>query len=240
MQEIIRLDLGTVNCYLVSVKSGFILIDTGGYTFQGDPADNKCELLEKQLAENGCVPEKLLLILLTHGDIDHIANAKYLRDTYKAKVAIHNEDSILTTDLTVEKVLSNFKFDSAFLTFVSMLIKTLIKKATQKSIDSYTEFIADELIDEDYDLSHYNFDAKVIHLPGHTKGSIGLLTKDGNLISGDVFANIKKPGIALNAYDFPVLKKSIGKLKGLNIQMVYPGHGKPFRFSDLSKKIERY
>ena len=77
MQEIIRLDLETVNCYLLPVKNGFILVDTGGFTFQGDPTDDKCKLLENKLIETGCVPGMLLLVILTHGDVDHSANSKF-------------------------------------------------------------------------------------------------------------------------------------------------------------------
>ena len=45
------------------------------------------------------------------------------------------------------------------------------------------------------DLSGYGFEAKVLHLPGHSKGSIGLLAADGSLFSGDLLENRGKPGI---------------------------------------------
>jgi len=89
MQEIIRLDLETVNCYLLPVKNGFILVDTGGFTFQGDPTDDKCKLLENKLIENGCVPGMLLLVILTHGDVDHSANSKFLQEKYNVKILLH-------------------------------------------------------------------------------------------------------------------------------------------------------
>lgn len=233
MQNIIRLNLGTVNCYLLPVQKGFILIDTGGYTFQGNPTDNKRELLEKLLIENGCIPGKLRLVILTHGDVDHIANGKYLQDKYKVKIAIHKADTPLVSNLSVEKVLSNFKFNSPFLSFMSLLMRSLIIKTTKRIVGLYQEFQPDEFIDEDYDLSQYGLDARILYLPGHTNGSIGILTKDGDLLAGDIFANIKKPVRAINAYNFSDLQKSIQKLKELNIRTVYPGHGNPFQFSEL-------
>lgn len=70
-------------------------------------------------------------------------------------------------------------------------------------------------------------------MPGHTHGSIGILTEDGNLIAGDTLANMKKPSPALNAVDFSKLTESINRLKSMNIKNVYPGHGKPFKVEDM-------
>ena len=112
---------------------------------------------------------------------------------------------------------------------------SLFVKIANKIIQNYIEFEADELIDDRYDLKKYNLDAKIIHLPGHTKGSIGILTNDGNFICGDILANTKKPSIALNALSFKELKNSINKLPSDKIKMVYPGHGEPFEYKEYKK-----
>ena len=85
MNQIIHLDLGGVNVYLLKAKDSFVLIDTGGYTFNDRPINDRCDLLDEKLIENGCTPGKLKLIILTHGDIDHIANCKFLKEKYKTK-----------------------------------------------------------------------------------------------------------------------------------------------------------
>jgi len=54
-------------------------------------------------------------------------------------------------------------------------------------------FTPDILLEDGYDLSHYGLNAKVISLPGHSRGSIGILTKEGDLFCGDFFENIKGP-----------------------------------------------
>jgi glyoxylase-like metal-dependent hydrolase (beta-lactamase superfamily II) len=89
------------------------------------------------------------------------------------------------------------------------------------------------MIQEGDSLSRFGFSAKIIHLPGHTSGSIGVLTDTGELICGDVYANIKKPVPAPNAFDFKQLKSSISRLKSYNITEIYPGHGEPFRSSEI-------
>ena len=104
---------------------------------------------------------------------------------------------------------------------------------TKKIIRDYIEFDIDGMIDANYDLSKYKLDADILHLPGHTHGSIGILMREGNLIVGDVLTNTKKPSIAMNAYDFSLLRKSVLSLKSKNLCKVYPGHGEPFSFLQL-------
>ena len=77
--------LGSVNCYLIGSQAGYLLIDTGG--------PNQRLALEKGLADAGCRPGRLKLIVLTHGDFDHTGNAAYLREKFGAKLAMHAGDS---------------------------------------------------------------------------------------------------------------------------------------------------
>jgi len=233
MQEIIRLDLGSVNAYLLPVEDGFILVDVGGYTFTDKPINNRCAILDQKLTENGCVPGKLRLVILTHGDIDHIANCKFIKEKYGAKIIIHKDDINLVHNLTIEKLFSNFKFKKVSLRIVSGLMHPVFVRISKKIIREYIEFEIDEVIEADYDLRKYKLDADILHLPGHTPGSIGILMKEGNLIVGDALTNTKKPAMAINACDFSLLKKSVLSLKSKNIGEVFPGHGEPFRFAQL-------
>jgi len=67
--EIVPLKTGMVNCYLIKSGEGFILVDTGISLSRA--------VLNRELEKNGCVPGKLKLIIMTHGDIDHSGNALY-------------------------------------------------------------------------------------------------------------------------------------------------------------------
>lgn len=78
-QEIIRIDLGGVNCYLLKENSKFILFDTGGHLFMDKTFSNRREELEKELETYGCTQNNLVLIVLTHGDNDHATNAAFLK-----------------------------------------------------------------------------------------------------------------------------------------------------------------
>ena len=77
--------LGSVNCYLINVGTGYILIDTG--------SSNKCKELERELESIGCTPGNLKLIIITHGDFDHTGNAAYISKKFSTKIAMHYDDS---------------------------------------------------------------------------------------------------------------------------------------------------
>lgn len=74
----------SVNCYLVRLDDGFVLIDTGRAVQRA--------VISERLAAEGCTPGTLKLILLTHGDFDHCGNAAYLRRSYGAPIALHADD----------------------------------------------------------------------------------------------------------------------------------------------------
>jgi glyoxylase-like metal-dependent hydrolase (beta-lactamase superfamily II) len=80
---------------------------------------------------------------------------------------------------------------------------------------------------EGFDLARYGWAAKVVELPGHSQGSVGVLSEEGELFCGDTLANQNGkvgPGMGDPA-DFV---DSIEKVKGLKAERIYPGHGEPF------------
>jgi len=196
------------NCYLLTTEKGFVLIDTGG--------KSKRRKLEQELASEGCRPGNLFLILLTHGDFDHTGNCAYLREKYGTKIAMHHNDAGMVEqgDMFWNRQTGN------------IILKKLIN-----SFFKITRFKPDFELDESSDLSTYGLNAKVLYLPGHSKGSIGLLTSDKDLFCGDLFTNQKKPGPNSLVDNVDELNDSIDKVKSLDINTVYPGHGQPFQMS---------
>jgi len=200
--------LGSVNCYLVETDTGCILIDTGG--------SNKRAELEKELESAGCKPGNLKLIVLTHGDFDHAGNAAYLRKKFGTKIAMHDDDSGM-----VER---GDMFWNRKKTNILIRIMVPIFFGFGKS----ERFKPDLTIEDGYNLSEYGFDAQVLHIPGHSKGSIGILTASGDLFCGDLLENTDKPVLNSIMDDLAAANASVEKLKSLEINTVYPGHGKPF------------
>ena len=203
--------LGSVNCYLIKTDTGYILIDTG--------CSNKRTDLEKELESAGCKPGDLKLIIITHGDFDHTGNAAYLRTKFGTQIAMHSDDSGMVErgDMFWNRKKPNI--------LVRKMAPILFKFGRSE------QFKPDLYIGNGYDLSRYGFEAKVICIPGHSKGSIGILTAGGDLICGDLLENRYKPDQPeLNSLmdDSAAAYDSVEKLKSLTINTVYPGHGEPF------------
>jgi hydroxyacylglutathione hydrolase len=200
--------LGGVNCYLIETDAGYVLVDTGSSNRRND--------LEKGLESAGCKPGNLKLIVLTHGDFDHTGNAAYLRSKYLTKIAMHYDDSGMVEqgDMFFNRKIPNI--------LLRMIIPVFF------GFDKSKRFVPDLYIDDGYNLSVYGLDAEVISIPGHSKGSIGILTGGGDFFCGDLLENTKEP--ALNSLiDQPgAANASIEKLKSLEMSTIYPGHGESF------------
>ncbi len=226
--NILRIDLGGVNCYLVKGEQGFILFDTGGHIVTDKQFSDRRELLEKELNAAGCTTNDLKLIVLTHGDNDHAHNASYLRKMYNAKIAMHEGDRELVESPTIQKWLKSFNYRSLIYKLVFIILRKTITTVTQKTLDDFEPFTPDIFLKDGDSLSPYGLDANVFHVPGHTDGSIAIFTSSGELIVGDTLTNTDKPGKAPNAFNFKQLNDSLLKLKNLPIKAVYPGHGASF------------
>jgi hydroxyacylglutathione hydrolase len=70
----------------------------------------------------------------------------------------------------------------------SPLIRSLV--GLLFSLPTADRFMPDFFVSQGDRLSEYGFDAEGIELPGHSKGSIGLLTEEGDLFCGDLLANV--------------------------------------------------
>jgi glyoxylase-like metal-dependent hydrolase (beta-lactamase superfamily II) len=99
----------------------------------------------------------------------------------------------------------------------------------------FDRFSPDLTLEDGQTLSPYGLDATVVHLPGHSTGSIGVLTSEGDLFSGDLIYNFLRPEM-IWIDDLPAAQASVERLKHLNVRTVYPGHGKPFPWAEFAAK----
>lgn len=199
--------MGSVNCFLVAAAEGFVLFDTGG--------SNQRAELQRELEQAGCRPGTLRLIVLTHGDFDHSGNAAHLRQVTGAPIAMHPDDVGMAE-----------RGDMSW----NRQGKKLILKTTGPlfGFGRSERFTPDILLRDGDDLAAYGLDAQVIHLPGHSLGSIGALLAGGDLIVGDLLENTKGPALNSIMDDRAAAAASLAKLKEYQVGTVYPGHGQPF------------
>jgi hydroxyacylglutathione hydrolase len=218
--KITTITFGGVNCYLITLEKGFVLIDTG---FSKNRED-----IEKELERAGCIPGILKLIVLTHGDFDHSGNCAYLCEKYGTKIAMNDGDKGM-----VEKGDLFYNRKVNFLTKILGKLMLLFLRTSLKEDDRFTPDIS---IEEGYDLSMFGFDARIIEIPGHSKGSIGVLTNTDQLFCGDLLQNTKEPAKNSMLIDHEAFNESLEKLKDLKINIVYPGHGQSFQMEQFMKK----
>ena len=204
MSTVQRIKCGLVNCYIVSDGDSAILIDTG----KKDYLDTVVE---------ACKPYKIKLIVLTHAHCDHAENAADLSEILVAPIAMHKDD--------VNLIESNNNQSLAARAFLGKIILSAsLKEFSRSKMKAFTPSV---FLKDGDDLVEYGISAKVIGLPGHTKGSIGVDVDGKELIVGDALMNMFYPTVAMLYNDEKAMKDSAKKITGLGERIIYFGHGKP-------------
>ena len=204
LAEVKRIRCGSVNTYLIEEHGRAVLVDTGRNGFE-----------EKVLAQ--CRKTKVELIVLTHGHADHVQNTAYLRKELGVPVALHKEDLSLIKD--------NFKEPLRFQGMLGMAVAEVTEKSFER--DRIPEFTPEIFIGEGDWLKDYGINARIMGLPGHTRGSIGIDLDEKAVIVGDALMNMFYPGLSLVYWNRAEMLKSADKISALGARKVYFGHGSP-------------
>lgn len=216
--EITIINLAGVNCYLVESDDGYVLIDTGFFF--------RRRAIDGEIGKAGCEPGDLKLIIITHGDTDHTGNAVYFRDKYGAKIAMHRAESPAT-----EK--GNLRFNRKLNKTSTRIMARLVFGLPFAGLSKSARFKPDVYIEDGDDFSEFGFLAKALHVPGHTKGSVAVLTEEGDLFCGDLLKSNGKAEKNKLVDDEAEMDESIERLKGMDIRKVYPGHGRAFKMEEM-------
>ena len=157
---------------------------------------------------------KIDAVLCTHHHSDHTGNLKRLKVSLKVPVAMHELD-IPVVEGREEMTPPSF--------IPAEIVKHL--KIEPCSIDRALQ-----------DGEFFCEDLQVIHVPGHTKGSICLLYKNQALITGDCVVgynerfpaqgkNELNPPIKMFSMDYEQAMKSLLRLPQYDFTAILPSHG---------------
>lgn len=203
MVEVHRIASGNVNCYIVTNKDKAILIDTGRKKYRE-------KILEK------CKEYHVSLIVLTHGHMDHCQNAAYLANALRIPVAMSEKDMDMIPD--------NRKQPMSAKTFLGKIVLSVSLSSFEK--DSLDVFEPTIYLKNGDNLNEYGIDAKVVELPGHTNGSIGLEIEGDKLFVGDALMNMFYPTVSMLYVDEQEMLSTAKNISELGERTIYFGHGK--------------
>lgn len=203
--EITRIKGGTDNCYIVSDGKNAILFDTSS-------GDSQAEVLEALSRYD------LKLVVLSHPHFDHAENAALISERFNVPVAYNKADDEIFDNYDSQSLMS---YGLVGFVVLKMSLKVLRETKVKRPADHF-------YVNEGDALEAYGFpDITVVELPGHTKGSIGLLVGDSAILVGDALDNWIRPGAGHLFYDLDVQKKTAEKIRSYGPRKVYYGHGKP-------------
>jgi hydroxyacylglutathione hydrolase len=211
-----RIVVRETNCYLLWGRRGVVLIDPG--------PPGSAPAIIAGAAEAGVTASDVRLILISHGHLDHYGAAAEVQAWCGAPVAAYPGEPEFSQDrrnaLPPAQTLRG-----SLIRWFYLIVSPLTRSAPLE---------ADLLLDDKADLLAYGVEAWTVHLPGHSPGSIGLTTADGDLFVGDLFVNYVVPSQPLYLSDAEAWQWSYERVQELRPRMLYVGHGEPFPGTDLN------
>jgi glyoxylase-like metal-dependent hydrolase (beta-lactamase superfamily II) len=224
---------GGVNLYLIRDGSSYATVDTGW------ESTSSVNLLEAQLAEAGIRFPDIKRAIVTHCHSDHMGMMSKLKRANNATTYLHrNEIDLIKVRYNKEN--SYWPITDKFI--LSHGVPPSELPPPDFDMPTLTSVVPpDILLKGGEEISVGEYTLRVINTPGHTPGHISLYEPHQKfLISGDVLLPTIATNAATHVLQMPnSLQKylnSLNTLRGLDIELVLPGHEYPF--SNHRKRIE--
>lgn len=221
----IRLRTGQNNVYCLQGSQGYVLVDAG-------PPGTGQSILSR-LKSQDIRPQEIVLIVVTHAHFDHVGGLKVLAEATRADVLAHRyEAELLRKGRLVLPPGRNLFFD-VLVRASGLFVNSFV---TLEPIDTQL------IIEEPHELAAYGIAGRVIPTPGHTQGSLSVVTEAGQAFVGDLCTNAFPLNLSAVAPPFledpEAVAASYRKLMALDIDEICPAHGAPFSAAKLEGALE--
>lgn len=216
--EVVPISLGTTRSFLlIGRKGGLVLVDAG------NPGDGK--KIIRAVEEADYRPEDISLIVITHGHRDHVGGLAELQERLSVKAIVHREDVKALTEGKEPEVVP--------VRLIGSLIEPILPERDIPLPPDKPEVIEEEKVS----LKGFGFEGEVIHIPGHTFGSMGVISEDGTAVIGDLvmgrFILYGRARLPVFAEDLSDVRDSIRKVLERDPEIIHTSHGGPFHPEDL-------
>jgi len=225
MQRSFSILLGITNVYLLRGRWGWLLVDAG---------PRHCERrLFRSLAHRGLQPASIKLIVVTHAHFDHVGSLAAIRSRCACPVAVHlaEADVLRRGQAVVPPSLS-------LITRPAVALARRHKRLTRRLM-AFPPVGPEIVVTGPLDLAPLGFDARIVPTPGHTAGSLSVLTGSGDAFVGDLAINyFRHHAWLLPPFgdDPRQIRQSWTDLIALGVRRFYPAHGLPLHVQRLPLK----
>lgn len=223
-QTVYRLLGGRVNVFLIENAGRFILVDTA--------MKRRQNTLLSALKQTGVTSGNLAALILTHTHFDHAQNSAAVMETFRTNLLVHQSEApyLKTGDSPLPK---------GTIWPAKMLMKYLgnfIRRINRYSpVDTVTP------IKEVFDLGPLGFEGRILHTPGHSKGSLTIILEDEIALTGDSMYG-QLPGNVFPAFadDTKLMIKNWKRVMDTGSTVFLPAHGRAISRKLLEREYARY
>ncbi len=212
---------GVANTHIIETSHGVIIVDAG--------MPHQARRILGKVRALGHSEKDLRLIFVTHGHIDHAGSAVALKRLTGAPIALHRDDMPLVATPSLKIPPGR----NRFIQFTKHVMDTFSWIAPLET------FAPDVILDDGQSLREFGLDARVVHTPGHTAGSVTIACDDGTAFVGDAILNLVRISFPLYWDDPATAFDSAHKIRALDSRVLYSGHGRPFSAAELDEFVAR-
>jgi glyoxylase-like metal-dependent hydrolase (beta-lactamase superfamily II) len=209
--------------YLLPGTTGYLLIDAGPRSY--------AEFFLRSIRRYGISPRQIRLILVTHVHFDHVGSLQAIEEKCGAPVLVHHAEAGLLRQGKVVLPPGTQPLTQRLIQFANRhprLVKRLFR---------FDPVTPDRVITASLDLIPFGFDARVLPTPGHTAGSLTVVTASGQAFVGDLAVNYLPGGRGPFWPPFGesrrLIRDSWQTLRNQGVTTIYPAHGSPFKVEKL-------
>ncbi|MCQ4046143.1 MBL fold metallo-hydrolase [Streptantibioticus rubrisoli] len=193
--------------YAVRIADGFALVDCGAAGAERD--------ILAALSGLGARPQDLRQIVLTHSHNDHAGSAAALVAATGATVAAGAADAPVIRGTVPEPPPVLLDWERPIFDSVAATVPPMPPCRVDREL-------------ADGDLLDWGVAARVLHIPGHTAGSVAVHLPDAGVVfTGDTVANVERLMLGVFNVDREQAAQSFRRIAELDVDIACFGHGEP-------------